>query len=303
VDHEVVSKGSTPLPTPHSPLPTLLCLAAPLSILAIAYAWLAVNHGEPWLWDVTVHESGRYTLRETVFYFRHFLREIPVDLGMALFLIAGFMNSHEANQSLPNGKITRWAWLLLAAAAGLMVAAFIVAASQHSEQGQLGQLGRQGWTSAALDLLQFRTRDDLVEYGSHWRFHWLSSLWFGVAAMLGASFVARLCGRSRIEDRGSRIEKRESRSCGANKLRSSILDPRSSIFQFRIWLAPWAYFAALTIVFWFSRKTFTDVRYTGHQAREIMTHGPVTYLLGFGVLRLLASRLSASQSAVESVRV
>ncbi|MGH9934930.1 MAG: hypothetical protein ACREAM_01720 [Blastocatellia bacterium] len=266
---------------PQSAIPTLLCLAPPLTILALAYAWLAADHGTLWLWDVKVHESGCYTLRETVFYFGHFLREIPVDVGMALFLLAGFMNARaiSPNKSLDSGRAARWAWLLLAAAAGLVAAAFAIAAS------------RQGWASAALDLLQFRTRDYLSEYGSHWRFHWLSTLWFGVVTMLGAPLITWL-------DRGSRIEDRKSRHCVASDLRSSILDPRSSIldprsWQVRSWLAPWGYFAMLTTVFWFSGKTFTDVRYTGHQAREIMTHGPVTCLLGFGVLRLLAARLSS----------
>src|SRR5262245_58650599 len=112
-----------------------------------------------------------------------------------------------------------------------MAAAFVAAASQHGQHGQHGQQGQHGWTSAALDLLQFRTRDDLVEYGSHWRFHWLSTVWFGVAAMLGAPLIARLCGLSRIENRGSRIEDKSSNAI--LNFRSSILDPRSSTFDSR----------------------------------------------------------------------
>ena len=40
------------------------------------------------LWNVVIHESGRYTLGETVLYHSHFLREIAVDLSMALFILA-----------------------------------------------------------------------------------------------------------------------------------------------------------------------------------------------------------------------
>jgi hypothetical protein len=237
-------------------------LTAPLAVLALAYAWLAVDRGALWLWEVNVHESGRYTLRETIFYFNHFLREIPVDVNMALFLLAGFMNLHEiVPDKAPDLRerfgVARWAWLLLAVAAGLMVAAFVVTAN------------RQGVASAALDLLQFRTRDYLSEYGSHWRFHWLSTLWFGVAAMLGAPLIARLCGQtSGADQRGRKL----------------------------LFLA-WGYFAALTIVFRFSGEPFTDVRYTGHQAREIMTHGSVTYLLAFGALHSLAARLAGMRNA------
>jgi hypothetical protein len=40
----------------------------------------------------------------------------------------------------------------------------------------------------------------------------------------------------------------------------------------------------LTLVFGLSADVFLDVRYAGHQAREILTHGPVTLLLGIGVI-------------------
>jgi hypothetical protein len=144
-----------------------------------------------------------------------------------------------------------------------MVAAFVVTAN------------RQGVASAARDLLQFRTRDYLSEYGSHWRFHWLSTLWFGVAAMLGAPLIARLCGQAPSANRRGR----------------------------KLLFVAWGYFAALTIIFWFSGAAFTDVRYTGHQAREIMTHGSVTYMLAFGALRSLAARLAGMRNAKCGLRI
>jgi hypothetical protein len=58
-----------------------------------------------------------------------------------------------------------------------------------------------------------------------------------------------------------------------------VLHPHS--FWMRI---AWAYFLALTLVFGVSADIFMDPRFAGHQAREIMTHGPVTLLLGIGVL-------------------
>ncbi|HUF71081.1 MAG TPA: glycosyltransferase family 87 protein [Longimicrobiales bacterium] len=65
-----------------------LCLTVPLGVLIGAYVWLVIDHGETWLWNVVVHESGRYTLGQTMLYFRHFLREIPTVVAMALFVIA-----------------------------------------------------------------------------------------------------------------------------------------------------------------------------------------------------------------------
>jgi hypothetical protein len=111
-----------------------------------------------------------------------------------------------------------------------------------------------GWSSAMQDLLQYRTRDDLAGYGTHWHYHWLSTLWFG-AAVGTAPMVARWI-------------------TGVPVLR-----------QRRFWTrVAWGYFLVLTLVFGVSADIFLDVRYAGHQAREILTHGPVTLLLGLGVL-------------------
>ena len=64
----------------------MLLLSGPLVIVALAYAWLAKVHGRPRLWNIVVHEGGHYTLGQTVLFVRHHLREVPVDLVMALSL-------------------------------------------------------------------------------------------------------------------------------------------------------------------------------------------------------------------------
>jgi hypothetical protein len=212
-----------------------------------SYGWMALDHGQIWLWNVIVHESGRYTFGETVLYFSHFLREIPTAIAYALFLMgaAGGVGAAPAMQTGRRRHIMIWTGLL---GAGLLVlAAVFVSAGAH------------GWDSAIQDLAQFRTRDDLEAYGSHWHFHWLSTIWFGVAAGLAPAGINRLAG--------------------APLLRPS-----------RRWtLAAWSFFVALTVVFGLSVDVFTDVRYAGHQAREILTHGPVTLLFGIAIL-LAASR-------------
>ena len=63
---------------------------APPRCSMAAYAWLAIDHGRLALWSAQIHENGRLSLGETVFYFGHFLREAPVDLALALFLAAAF---------------------------------------------------------------------------------------------------------------------------------------------------------------------------------------------------------------------
>lgn len=253
----------------------LACFAVPAVVLAACYAWLAADRGTLWLWDVVVHESGRYTLAQTVLYFGHFLRELPTDLAYALFLLAAAGGIAERSERVAPDTGARYgrqrdratrsavtpeeamhnerpptagsrgrvlALLGLGGAALVVVIAATAAASTA------------GWRSALLDLAQFRTRDEVSAYGSHWRYHWLSTLWFGAAVGAVGSIAARLT-------------------------RDSLL--RASAAWERV---AWGYFVVLTIVFGVSTDVFTDPRYVGHQAREILTHGPVTALLGLGAL-------------------
>ena len=229
------------------------CIAIPLLVLGACYAWLAVEHGRTWLWNTVVHESGRYTFGQTVLYASHFLREVPTLLAYALFLLgagAGLTprvaHGSESGRA-PVARVGAVAALAAAAAAAIIVTALLVTAAHD------------GWHSALLDLLQYRTRDDLAEFGTHWHFHWLSTLWFGAVALLVPGALRAAGGTGLRPHRGYR-------------------------------LAGWLYFGALTLGFGLSRAVFVDVRYAGHQAREILTHAPVTALLGIALL-LAAARV------------
>lgn len=218
------------------------CVAIPLAVLLASYLWLASNHGTLRLWNVVVHESGRYTLGETVLYFSHFLREVPIAVAYALFLLSasgnvalGGVGGGRRGLSLPR-------WVFLVGAAVLVGVALLVTS-----------LGA-GPGSALEDLLQHRTRDDLAGYGTHWRYHWLSTLWFGAIATLAPALTRRVPGLPELGVSGAWTR------------------------------AAWVYFGALTIIFGLSTDIFVDARYAGHQAREILTHGPVTLLLGLGML-------------------
>lgn len=211
----------------------LVGAGVPAAVLLIAYFWMALDRGAPDLSGVIVHESGKYTLAGTIFYFSHFLREIPTDVAMALFLAAGRPGTAPlGNRSVRFG-------LLFCALALCLVALLQTAAVA-------------GMRSAMLDLLQFRTRDDLVEYGSHWRYHWLSTIWFGVAV----SHLAAIISGGRSDNAGNRIKK----------------------------YAPWLYLLLLSGIFGISGRIFLDVRYAGHQAREIMTHGLITLMIGLALI-------------------
>lgn len=213
----------------------LIGLIIPGAVILGAYIWMAIDRGALDLSGVIVHESGRYTLAATVFYFSHFLREIPTDLGMALFLAAG-----RPGRARIGTRPVRY---------GLLVCALMLCLA-----ALLQAMADEGIRSAMLDLLQFRTRDGLVEYGSHWRYHWLSTIWFGVAVSHLAAIISG--GESEKKDQGNRFLK----------------------------YVPWLYFLLLTGIFGMSGRIFLDVRYAGHQAREIMTHGLITLMIGLALI-------------------
>lgn len=227
----------------------------PALVLAGSYAWLALEHGTLGLWNVVVHESGRYTLGETVLYYGHFLREIPTVVAFVLFLLGssgavgpGSSGTVEGGGPGSRGLRPGMGWAALALAGTLVGVALLRTATV------------QGWESALLDLAQYRTRDDLVGFGTHWRYHWLSTLWFGAVAGLAPGLTKRLSGIP-------------------------------ALAVHRPWMAAgWGYVLVLTLVFGLSGDVFLDARYAGHQAREILTHGPVTLLLGLGTVALAGLR-------------
>jgi hypothetical protein len=194
------------------------------------------------LWNVVVHEGGRYTLAQTVLYFSHFLREIPTAIALSLFVLAAYGPSRTA-AARASGRMTKVRGGFFVAAAIVMIAvALLMAASQQSK------------AEALRNLLQFRTRDDLIDYGSHWRFHWLSTLWFGVATVVVARWGGVL---------GSPA-------------------PRSRRFRRGLRRAAWLYFIGLTLIFGLSDDVLFDPRYIGHQAREILTLTLVTLPIALG---------------------
>jgi hypothetical protein len=126
----------------------LFCL--PLAVLSAAFVILCVHHGTAWPWNVVVHEDGRRTLLDTIFYFDHALGELPLDLLLSGAVAGAMLCAFPSATARPLGTFI---------AACLILDAVIIAGAKER----------------ALYLFQFHTRDEEpMVYGSHWRYHLLS---------------------------------------------------------------------------------------------------------------------------------
>lgn len=240
------------LPPGRTPTRATLVIGAAAGLLGLALLWLAVEHRTLALWNIVVHESGRYTLGGTVLYFRHFLREVPTLIALTLFFLAAY----GVPELSPAMRHRAWAraplYGMWAAAAGFLVLIAIGLTTLDD-----------GAVSAWRDLVQFHTRDDVAAYGSHWRFHALSTVWLAVAAPLVAGAASRWFGAP-----------------------APAPAPRRRLLR----ILAWSWFLGLTILFVPTAEPFVDPRFIGHQAREILTHGLVTLPVALGVIAFLMRR-------------
>ncbi len=229
-----------------------ILLGGPAAVLLGSYVLLAVHHGVWNVFPVVVHENGRYTLTETIFYFRHFVRELPVNtlIAMGLGMLAGLHSPLERASSAQGIRACRHAGL-----AALLMAAIAIAIT-------CGQYDRyEAWT----ELAQYRTRDELADFGSHWRYHLLhivDSLLFCLGLLLVIRGLTNAGGLNR-------------RALGG----LAVLGVA---------------FVMITLGFGSPLRALRDPLYLAHQAREIETHRILTLCPALACLLLLDLRLAAS---------
>jgi hypothetical protein len=229
-----------------------LCAIIPTLTLMAAFVWLCIAHGTLWPWTSVVHEGGSLTLVGAILDPSHLLREVPIAVAMVLFLFAAYGPPKRSVAESGAARLPVPYVAILWAAAALPTIAFAAAAI------------RLGPAAALNDLLQYTTRaGGALEFGSHWRHHWLSTLWFGIAAVFGARLGALVLGGPVPADRDTRRP-----------------------FE----LAAWAYFTIGTVVFGVGSVVATDPVLIGSQAREIATHALVTLPLALALYAWLDRR-------------
>jgi hypothetical protein len=160
-----------------------LGLLLSIAILIASYNANATYSSTPWLWSVIVHESGDRTLQQTIFYYEHAAREIPLDiiLGVAIAGTALFV----LPPGPPRRTRSRATWFAVGLAAAT---AFILG----------GTLWTGGVPMLTENILQYPTRPgEPLVWGGHWRYHLLSHVTLMLASFGLAAPILMLTGRSK----------------------------------------------------------------------------------------------------------
>jgi hypothetical protein len=145
--------------SPHLMLPLWVLPLLPVSVYAFSYIYLAAYHGQAALWNIVVHESGRLTFYETLFYSSHFIAHIPVHIVLALFFVGSFLGF--ANRAREQTR----AWRHLLGAIGL----FLLTCLAHS-------LLTFGMEDTMDYILQRKQGTDRFGEGGSWKLHYPSMM-------------------------------------------------------------------------------------------------------------------------------
>lgn len=226
------------------PLVITILFGIPSLLVLGTYLWLALDHGTLWLFPAVVHESGDYTLLQTILYFRHVIRELPITLLYAISSVAAFkIYGPTGHSPIPQSKRC-----LIPAVLTLVV----VLVSWFMT------INTWGVEVALQEVFQGYTRDDTFLSGSHWPFHLLSTIGYFLAAII----VATLLHYGIHGTPPPRCPTVRSQWIGGTIVAMFVM----------------------TLLLGLTTAPFLDPRYIGHQARELLTHLSITLPLSFGVL-------------------
>jgi hypothetical protein len=240
----------------------------PVLLLVGSYLYMAATYHKGWLLDTVVHENGRYTLLQTILYFRHFSWEILGKATYCMFLVGVFFyygNPVKRNSVARSIGICKWKIIL-----GAILTASIVAMALLMAARQVG------WQEMLFGFLQYRTNEkSALEFGSHWRNHFLSNV-----ALFSCSGFCIWAYRTLIQER-------------AWIMRRS-----------RVFFGAGLVFVGLTLIFGFNRKQFEAASYLGHQLREIIgTDLSITMLLAISLLLYLENKYDSAEEIVDCSKI
>lgn len=244
----------------------------PAAILLLSFVGICWHTRTLWPWNAVVHEDGKRTLLETVFYFEHAAGELPLDTLLAAAVAGSALYFYPANRSIPvsDGKYPGSLLPMFAASTliviGVILGGALLAVGSRSLVDYLGQM----YTRPGAALV----------WGSHWRYHLLERL---ATMLLGFSMTG--CYRMFAEEFGRLPGRRGS----------------SGLFVGALLV-----FGILTWLFGLHEDSFRNPIFLGHQARELLTHTLVTLPLAVGACLWIAGELVQAErrdSQVENRRL
>ena len=240
-------------------------LGVPVIVLTLAYAGIAASVGAVWPGAALVHESGRRTLVQTVFWFEHAVREIPIDMLLGAAIAGSLLRFWPTAGPIHLSRRRRV--MRLTGGLTLALTAFIVT----------GALVGSGPVVVRQEFAQMHTRPDAPPgLGNHWDTHLLSRFALMLAAALLVGTHAALTGETAGEHERAPV--------GARLYRASLI----AFFIGTVLLVP-------------NVRPFVDTVHLGHQARELFTHllvtVPVSYGAGLLVLRSLGGTRSETTTS------
>ncbi|NIM96451.1 MAG: hypothetical protein GTO18_22350 [Anaerolineales bacterium] len=151
----------------------IIVLGIPLAVWICSYLYLSRYYKKWNLMNVKVHETGNYTLLQTIFYFNHFLREIVIDTLYVLCIFWVCTVVLLDNSLMARGDHFS---IFLFAFVGFMLIVVV------------GSINKVGLRATLYDFLQFRELDTVVSFGSHWQMHFLSTLTMLLLIIIPATF-------------------------------------------------------------------------------------------------------------------
>ena len=229
----------------------------PLFTFTLAYLRMALVYKKLILLNVLVHENGKYTLLETVLYYDHFLRELFISGFLAFFIVGFFLYYGSAKPRKTSRKIGKYIIVCFFALALFLLIVF------------LGSIYKVGFAETSLSLFQYRTRDDLIEFGSHWRFHFLSRI--GLFTSSAAIIISYRIIYNKTQWKNSK-------------------------YALLILIVTSISYIIITLLFGITDQPFSDPRYLAHQGREFITHNLCTSPILITLLCFLEEKITEENS-------
>ena len=228
----------------------------PLITFSFAYLRMALVYKTPYLFNVIVHENGKYTLLETILYYDHFCRELFISAFLALFVVEFFL-FYGSTKPKKYIKIDKYIVVCFFALALFLI--IVLLESIH----------KVGLIETNLNLFQYRIRDDLIEFGSHWRYHFLSRIGLFTSSATIIILYRAIYDKTRW---------------------------MCSKYTLLILVSASIGFIVVTILFGITNQPFNDPKYLAHQGREFITHNLFAIPILIALLYFLEEKFTKEKS-------